>query len=34
MSDDPRTKPDVLLAAIQREEATLKRGKLKVFLGM
>jgi len=34
VSDDLRTDPDVLLAAIQRQEATQRRGKLKVFFGM
>ena len=34
MSDDTRPNPDALLAAIQKEEARVKRGKLKVFFGM
>ena len=34
MADERRSDPDVLLAAIQRQEATAKRGKLKVFFGM
>src|SRR5258706_6247276 len=34
MPDDERKNPDLLLASIQREEAKLKRGRLKVFLGM
>jgi two-component system sensor histidine kinase KdpD len=34
MSEPERPHPDVLLAALQREEARAKRGKLKVFLGM
>ena len=34
MSDDVRKNPDLMLASIQREEAKLKRGRLKVFLGM
>src|SRR5258706_16167269 len=34
MPDDERKNPDLLLASIQREEAKLKRGQLKVFLGM
>jgi len=34
MADEERADPDVLLAAIQRQEASAKRGKLKVFLGM
>src|SRR5712692_106318 len=34
MPDDPRPDPDALLAAIQKEAASQKRGKLKVFLGM
>ena len=33
-SDDRRPDPDALLAAIQREEARARRGKLKIFLGM
>jgi two-component system, OmpR family, sensor histidine kinase KdpD len=32
--DDLRPDPDALLAAIQKQEATQKRGKLKVFFGM
>ena len=34
MSDAERPNPDELLSSIQREEATGKRGRLKVFLGM
>src|SRR6185437_9492450 len=34
MTDRERSNPDVLLAALQREEARQKRGKLKVFFGM
>ena len=34
MPDKDRADPDVLLAAIQRQEASAKRGKLKIFLGM
>jgi two-component system sensor histidine kinase KdpD len=34
MPDDARTNPDLLLAAIQKEEARQRRGRLKVFLGM
>ncbi len=34
MSDDTRPNPDALLAAIQKEDARVKRGKLKVFFGM
>src|SRR5258706_4167244 len=34
MPDDERKNPDLLLASIQREEAKLKRGRLKVFVGM
>ena len=32
--DDARPNPDILLASIQREEARLKRGRLKIFFGM
>ena len=34
MSDENRPNPDALLAAIQKEDARTKRGKLKVFFGM
>ena len=34
MPDDPRPDPDALLAAIQKDDASQKRGKLKLFLGM
>src|SRR2546426_1396861 len=34
MPDDPRPDPDALLAVIQKADASKKRGKLKVFLGM
>jgi two-component system, OmpR family, sensor histidine kinase KdpD len=34
MTDPERPNPDVLLAALQKEDARTKRGKLKVFLGM
>ena len=34
MSDETRPNPDSLLAAIQKEDARKKRGKLKVFFGM
>ncbi len=34
MPDDPRPDPDALLAVIQKADASQKRGKLKVFLGM
>ena len=34
MSDETRPNPDALLAAIQKEDARKKRGKLKVFFGM
>jgi two-component system sensor histidine kinase KdpD len=34
VSDGERPNPDELLSSIQREEATGKRGRLKVFLGM
>lgn len=34
MSDSDRPNPDALLSSIQREEAAMKRGRLKVFLGM
>ena len=34
MTERDRPNPDALLAAIQRDEARLRRGKLKVFLGM
>jgi len=34
MAEDIRPDPDALLAAIQKDEAEKKRGKLKVFLGM
>jgi two-component system, OmpR family, sensor histidine kinase KdpD len=34
VSDDTRPNPDSLLAAIQKEDARVKRGKLKVFFGM
>lgn len=34
MSDETRPNPDALLAAIQKEDARTKRGKLKVFFGM
>ena len=34
VSDDTRPNPDALLAAIQKEDARVKRGKLKVFFGM
>ena len=32
--DDHRPDPDQLLAAVQRQEASQRRGKLKIFLGM
>ena len=34
MSDETRPNPDALLAAIQKDDARKKRGKLKVFFGM
>src|ERR1035441_6469606 len=34
MSEHERPNPDVLLAALQKEDAKSKRGKLKVFFGM
>ncbi len=34
MSDETRPNPDALLAAIQKDDARTKRGKLKVFFGM
>src|ERR1019366_10657479 len=34
VSDETRPSPDALLAAIQKEDARKKRGKLKVFFGM
>ena len=34
VSDDRRPNPDALLAALQRDEAKRRRGRLKVFLGM
>src|SRR5436305_9392513 len=34
MSESSRPNPDALLAALQKEEARKKRGKLKVFFGM
>ena len=34
MTELERPNPDVLLAALQREDARKKRGKLKVFFGM
>ena len=34
MSDETRPNPDALLAAIRKEDARHKRGKLKVFVGM
>src|ERR1039457_2608485 len=34
VSDEKRPNPDALLAAIQKEDARTKRGKLKVFFGM
>src|SRR5579864_7924000 len=34
MTDQERPNPDVLLAALQKEDARAKRGKLKVFFGM
>src|SRR5712691_5480506 len=34
MPDDPRPDPDALLAVIQKTDASQKRGRLKVFLGM
>jgi two-component system, OmpR family, sensor histidine kinase KdpD len=34
MTDQERPNPDVLLAALQKEDAKAKRGKLKVFFGM
>ena len=34
MTDQDRPNPDVLLAALQKEDARAKRGKLKVFFGM
>ena len=34
MSDDARPNPDALLAALKRDEARQRRGRLKVFLGM
>jgi two-component system sensor histidine kinase KdpD len=34
VTDDTRPNPDVLLAALQKEDARAKRGKLKVFFGM
>src|ERR1039457_4343070 len=34
VSDETRPNPDALLAAIQKDDARKKRGKLKVFFGM
>ncbi|MDB6032087.1 MAG: two-component system sensor histidine kinase KdpD [Verrucomicrobiales bacterium] len=34
MTEEKRPDPDALLAAIQKEQATQKRGRLKVFFGM
>ena len=34
MTEDQRPNPDALLAALQRDEARQRRGRLKVFLGM
>ena len=34
MTDDRRPNPDALLAALQRDEARQRRGRLKVFFGM
>src|SRR5438270_1304711 len=34
MTEPERPNPDLLLAALQREEVKQKRGKLKVFFGM
>jgi len=34
VSDDARPNPDALLAALKRDEARQRRGRLKVFLGM
>src|SRR6201993_3645777 len=34
VTDPERPNPDVLLAALQREDARKQRGKLKVFFGM
>ena len=34
MTEETRPNPDVLLAALQKEDARTKRGKLKVFFGM
>ena len=34
MTDETRPDPDLLLAAIQKDEAQRKRGQLKIFLGM
>src|SRR5689334_2954132 len=34
MTEPDRPNPDVLLAALQKEEVKHKRGRLKVFLGM
>src|SRR5512137_2640981 len=34
MADENQKNPDLLLAAIQKEESQYNRGKLKVFLGM
>ena len=34
MTDEYRPDPDTLLAALQRNEARQRRGKLKIFLGM
>ena len=34
VSEETRPNPDVLLAALQKEEARTKRGRLKVFFGM
>src|SRR5580765_3656408 len=34
MTEPERPNPDLLLAALQKEEGRQKRGKLKVFLGM
>jgi two-component system sensor histidine kinase KdpD len=34
MAEDYRPNPDALLAAIQKDEASAKRGKFKIFLGM
>jgi two-component system sensor histidine kinase KdpD len=34
MAEDHRPDPDALLAALQRQEAAVQRGKLKIFFGM